>query len=155
MLLLALFMRFGPDIPFRRMFNEHLVERPLHILLARKRHQYLAVVIGGVMLLLGGEMVLLFGPELVLSYAADLALYIDAVIVAAAGTSWSRTQGLVARYRPRFERNLGGQRKASAATPRSKRTRHAPASLTKANDDDSDRAGTGFVAASQPFAIAA
>ena len=27
LLALALFMRFGPDIPFRRMLNRHLVER--------------------------------------------------------------------------------------------------------------------------------
>ena len=154
-LALALFMRFGPDIPFRRMLNKHLVERPLRILLARKRHQYLALAIGGVMLVLGGEMVLIFGPELVLAYAADIALYIDAVIVAAASASWSRTQGMLARWTPRFGRNLADRRKGSAETPRAKRTQRAPASLTKANDDDSGRPDRGFFATRRSYAAAA
>ena len=68
LLALALFMRFGPDIPFRRMLNRHLVERPVALLLAHKRYQYLTVIIAATMLLLGGELVLLFGPELMLSH---------------------------------------------------------------------------------------
>ena len=155
LLALALFMRFGPDIPFRRMLNRHLVERPVALLLAHKRYQYLTVIIAATMLLLGGELVLLFGPELMLAYAADIALYIDLVVVAAASTSWTRTRGMLTRWTPRFGRNLADKRKGSAATPRAKRTQRAPAALTKANDDDNARPYAAFIAAPRSYAAAA
>ncbi|MEL7721658.1 hypothetical protein AAG604_00160 [Citromicrobium bathyomarinum] len=155
LLALALFMRFGPDIPFRRMLNRHLVERPVALLLAHKRYQYLTVIIAATMLLLGGELVLMFGPELMLAYAADIALYIDLVVVAAASTSWTRTRGMLARWTPRFGRNLADRRKGSAATPRAKRTQRAPAALSKANDDDNDRPYAAFIAAPRSYAAAA
>ncbi|MCD1623505.1 hypothetical protein [Citromicrobium bathyomarinum] len=155
LLALALFMRFGPDIPFRRMLNRHLVERPVALLLAHKRYQYLTVIIAATMLLLGGELVLLFGPELMLAYAADIALYIDLVVVAAASTSWTRTRGMLTRWTPRFGRNLADKRKGSAATPRAKRTQRAPAALSKANDDDNDRPYPAFIAAPRSYAAAA
>ena len=155
LLALALFMRFGPDIPFRRMLNRHLVERPVALLLAHKRYQYLTVIIAATMLLLGGELVLLFGPELMLAYAADIALYIDLVVVAAASTSWTRTRGMLTRWTPRFGRNLADKRKGSAATPRAKRTQRAPAALSKANDDDNGRPYAAFIAAPRSYAAAA
>ncbi|KPM15978.1 hypothetical protein [Citromicrobium sp. WPS32] len=155
LLALALFMRFGPDIPFRRMLNGHLVERPVALLLVHKRYRYLTVIIAASMLLLGGELVLLFGPELILAYAADVALYIDLVVVAAASTSWTRTRRMLARWTPRFGRNLADKRKGSAATPRAKRTQRAPAALSKANDDDNDRPYAAFIAAPRSYAAAA
>ena len=155
LLALALFMRFGPDIPFRRMLNRHLVERPVALLLAHKRYQYLTVIIAATMLLLGGELVLLFGPELMLAYAADIALYIDLVVVAAASTSWTRTRGMLTRWTPRFGRNLADKRKGSAATLRAKRTQRAPAALSKANDDDNDRPYAAFIAAPRSYTAAA
>ena len=153
LLMLALFMRFGPDVPFRRMLNRHLVERPVDFLLSHERYQYLALVIGAVLLLLGGEWVLIFGPELILAYAADVALYVDIVVIAAATTTWTRTRGMLTRSRQRFGRNLADRRKRS--TPRTKRSQRTPSCLSKANDDDSVRSGAGLVAAAQPFAIAA
>ena len=155
LLALALFMRFGPDIPLRRSLNRHLVERPLDILLARKRHQYLFILIASVMLLISGEPLLLFGPELMLVYAADLALYVDVVVIAAASASWSRTHAVLSRWRPRFGRNRGDARKVGSATPRAKRNQRTPASLSKANDDDGDGPDAGFAASTQRFAIAA
>ena len=155
LLALALFMRFGPDIPFRRMLNRHLVERPVALLLAHKRYQYLTVIIAATMLLLGGELVLLFGPELMLAYAADIALYIGLVVGAAASTSWTRTRGMLTRWTPRFGRNLADKRKGSAATPRAKRTQRAPAALSKANDDDNDRPYAAFIAAPRSYTAAA
>ena len=155
LLALALFMRFGPDIPFRQMLNGHLVERPVALLLAHKRYQYLTVIVAATMLLLGGELVLLFGPELMLAYAADIALYIDLVVVAAASTSWTRTRGMLTRWTPRFGRNWADRRKGSAATPPAKRTQRAPAALSKANDDDSDRPYAAFITARLSYAAAA
>ena len=89
MLVVALFMRFGPDIQFQRMLNRHLAERPVEFLLSYKRYHYILLVIAPLMLLLGGEAILLFGPELMLAYAADIAIYVDVVVIAAAATSWS------------------------------------------------------------------
>ena len=153
LLALALFMRFGPDIAFRGMLNRHLVERPLEILLARKRHQYLFILIASVMLLISGEALLLFGPELMLAYAADLALYVDVVVIAAASASWSRTHAVLSRWRPRFERQQADKRKAGGATPRSKRTQRTPAALSKANDDDGP--GAEFLAPTWRYPMAA
>lgn len=136
LLVLALFMRFGPDIPFRRMLNRHLVERPLNILLARRRHQLVFMIIAPLMLLLGGEAILIFGPELMLAYAADVALYIDLVVIAAASASWTRAHAALSRWRPRFLRQ--DKRKASGATPRARRSQRTPARLTGANDDDGE-----------------
>ncbi len=155
LLALALFMRFGPDIPLRRMLNRHLVERPLQILLAKRRHQYLFIVIASVMLLVSGEALLLFGPELMLVYAADMALYIDVVVIAAASASWSRTQAAMARWCPRFWLNRADRRKAGSATPRARRNQRTPAALSKANDDDGEGPDATFAAATQRFAMAA
>ena len=155
LLALALFMRFGPDIPFRRRLNRHLVERPLEILLARKRHQYLFILIASVMLLVSGEALLLFGPELMLVYAADLALYVDVVVIAAASASWSRTHAVLSRWRPRLGRRQADKRKVGGATPRSKRTQRTPAALSRANDDDGDGPGAGFMAPSWRYPLAA
>lgn len=155
LLIMALFMRFGPDIPFRGMLNKHLVERPVEYLMDHERHHYIFLIIAPLMLLLGGEAILLFGPELMLAYAADIAIYVDVVVIAAAATSWSRAHSLLTRWRPRFGRNLAGRRTKGTA-PRSKRTQRAPSRLTKANDDDGDRPDdAGFIAASQPCAMAA
>ena len=155
LLVLALFMRFGSDIPFRRMLNTHLVERPLEILMAHRRHQYILMVIAPVMLLMGGEFVLLFGPELMMAYAADVAIYLDVVLVAAASASWSRARGMLARMRQGFGRIRAGKRKASGATRRAKRSQRTPGPLTKANDDDADRPDADGVVAIQPCAMAA
>lgn len=154
LVLLALFMRFGPDVPFRRMLNRHLVERPIDLVLSHKRVQYLALVIGAVMLLIGGEWILLFGPELLLAYAADVALYVDVVVIAAASASWTRAHAVLTRWRPRFGRNLADKRKRN--TPRTKRTQRTPSELSKANDDDDgDGPAIGFITVTRPFAIAA
>ena len=155
LLALALFMRFGPDIPLKRMLNRHLVERPLDILMAHRRHQFLFIGIASVMLLISGEALLLFGPELMLVYAADIALYVDVVVIAAASASWSRAHAVMSRCRPRFGRNLADKRKASGSSPRARRSQRTPASLNKANDDDGDGPDAGFVAARQRHAIAA
>ena len=155
LLALALFMRCGPDIPLRRSLNRHLVECPLDILLARKRHQYLFILIASVMLLISGEALLLFGPELMLVYAADLALYVDVVVIAAASASWSRTHAVLSRWRPRFGRHRVDARKVGSPTPRAKRNQRTPASLSKANDDDGDGPDAGSAASTQRFAIAA
>ncbi|MBB3033650.1 hypothetical protein [Alteriqipengyuania lutimaris] len=160
LVVLALFMRFGPDIPFRRMLNTHLVERPLEILLAHRRHQYIFWIIAPFVLLLGGEATLILGPELMLGAAADMALYIDVVVVAAASASWSRARSVLARWKPRFgrrpaDRRILSQRRATGATSRAKRTQRAPAALTKANDDDAERPDAQFVAVVRPFAMAA
>ena len=136
LLALALFMRFGPDIPFRRMLNRHLVERPVALLLAHKRYQYLTVIIAATMLLLGGELVLLFGPELMLAYAADVALYIDVVVIGAASASWTRTQTSLSRLRLRFLRARTGRRKSDGGSPRARRSQHRPSKPSGANDDD-------------------
>ena len=155
LLALALFMRCGPDIPLRRSLNRHLVECPLDILLARKRHQYLFILIASVMLLISGEALLLFGPELMLVYAADLALYVDVVVIAAASASWGRTHAVLSRWRPHFGRRQADKRKVGSATPRARRNQRTPAELSKANDDDGDGPGAGFSVAVPRFAMAA
>ncbi len=155
LLVLALFMRFGPDIPFRRMLNDHLVARPVAFLLSHERHQYIFMVVAPALLLLGGELVLLFGPELILAYAADMALYIDLVLVAAASASWRRTRAMIGHLRHGFGRNRAALRKRTGATPRSRRTQRNAPKVTAANDDDGDGADAGFVTARQPRAMAA
>lgn len=151
LLALALFMRFGPDIPFRRMLNTHLVARPVAFLLSHRRHQFIFMVIAPLMLLLGGEAILLFGPELMFAYAADIALYVDVVVVAAASASWNRAHGLVTRLRSGFGRTRKARRGGNGAA-RSKRTQRVPSRLTKADDNDSDGPDAGFA---ERFAIAA
>jgi len=151
LLALALFMRFGPDIPFRRMLTRHLVERPIAFLVSHERHQYIFWLIATAMLLLGGEAILIFGPELILVYAADLALYVDVVVIAAASASWNRAHGVLTRLRSGFGRTRKVRRGGNGAA-RSKRSQRAPARLTKANDDDSDGPDAGFA---ERFAIAA
>ena len=61
LLVLALFMRFGPDIPFRRMLNQHVVERPIVFLMAYERHYLIFLVIAPVMLLMGARLCFCWG----------------------------------------------------------------------------------------------
>ncbi len=148
LLVLALFMRFGPDIPFRRMLNQHVVERPIAFLMAHERHYLIFLVIAPVMLLMGGEIVLLLGPELMLAYAADVALYIDVVVIGAASASWTRTQTSLSRLQLRFLRARTGRRKSDGGSPRARRSQHRPSKPSAANDDDDGgRPDAGFALA--------
>jgi len=74
-----MFMRFGPDIPLKRMMNEQLVERPIFWLSKQQRHDFIYLIIICALLFGGGELLLMFGPEFMIGYAADLALYLDIV----------------------------------------------------------------------------
>ena len=147
LLVLALFMRFGPDIPFRRMLNQHVVERPIAFLMAHERHYLIFLVIAPVMLLMGGEIVLLLGPELMLAYAADVALYIDVVVIGAASASWTRTQTSLSRLQLRFLRARTGRRKSDGGSPRARRSQHRPSKPSGANDDDGGRPDAAFALA--------
>jgi len=130
-LITMIFMRFGPDIPARRMLNHHLVERPLAAARGKKRHHLIFLCIAGALLLFGGDMLLMFGPDFMLAYAADLALYLDIIAVGATASafaaarmalgSWSRRRGINVRIVPvlarRAARARRARRKSVAAKP--------------------------------------
>ncbi|PKP66117.1 MAG: hypothetical protein CVT85_03840 [Alphaproteobacteria bacterium HGW-Alphaproteobacteria-7] len=135
---LMAFMRFGPDIPFNRLLNYHLAEKPISYFIGRERHQYIFLLVASAMFLLGGEIIIMFGPELILAYAADLALYLDIVVVGALANSLTTARHAFDRWR---NRSALVRVMRYIFSPRSARSARAHRTLPKApsaNDDEGD-----------------
>lgn len=122
-------MRWRPDLPFARLLEEWLARRPVAWVLRRTRPEILGWVIGGVLLVLGGEYVLLMGgPHVILAYAAELAIYFDAMVIAAAVTAAARVRSFGQRLR---------MIRPKSAKPRTPRTLYPrPARPTNDNDEE-------------------
>lgn len=143
--IVMLFMRFGPDIEFKHLLNQHFAERPAAFLEGRKRHDWLFMLIVIPVFVLGGEMVLLLGPEFMLAYAADLALYMDVVMAGAATSAATRLRGAMAQAR----RGLGlvkrGVAHAFTGAGRAKRSPRKPEADTARNDNDPEDGPAGHI----------
>jgi hypothetical protein len=133
--LIMLFMRFGPDIPFRRMLNRHLAERPVRAALGFERRQVIFLGVAAALFLLGGEMVLILGPEFLLAYAADVALYLDLLVVSTLASGMARMRGALAQGRRRLALMLRRMRLLPRGARRSRRVRRTAAAAKPANDD--------------------
>ena len=124
-------MRWRPDLPFARLLEEWLARRPVAWVLRRTRQEVLGWIIGGVLLVLGGEYVLLMGgPHVMLAYAAELAIYLDAMVITA-------TVAAAARVRS-FGRRLRMVR-VRGARPRTPRTLCPPPARPTNDNDEEDR----------------
>lgn len=136
---LLAFMRFGPDVPFKRLLNYHLAEKPISYLMNHERHHYVFLLVAGAMFLLGGEIVIALGPEFILAYAADLALYLDIVVLSALANSLSIARRAFDRWRDRSMFARAVAYVFSRHSVRSARAHRTPAKADPANDDEDDR----------------
>lgn len=136
LLVLAAFMRLGPDIPFKSMLNRHLAEKPVAAALRFRRHHIFYACLALGMFLFGGEMVLVLGPEFLLAYAADAALYFDIVAASAIASSLSRARGVVRHWQRRLAFVLERARLPGRRARAARRARRTPSATGPANDDD-------------------
>lgn len=151
---LLAFMRFGPDIPFKRLLNYHLAEKPISYLMNHDRHHYVFLLVAGAMFLLGGEMVIILGPEFILAYAADLALYLDIVVMSALANPLSTARRAFDRWR---NRSMFARAVTYVFSHRSVRSARAHRTLPKtdsANDDEDDR-DSAYAAMTRSLALVA
>lgn len=151
---LMAFMRLGPDIPFNRLLNHHLAEKPISYFMERERHHYVFLLFAGAMFLLGGEIVITFGPEFLMAYAADVALYLDIVVASALASSLTTARRMFNRWRERSIFVRGVTYVFSCRSARSARARRSPPEAESANDDQDDR-DWAYGAMTRSFTLAA
>nr|WP_166181256.1 hypothetical protein [Altererythrobacter segetis] len=88
---LALVMRLCPKIPFSRLLNEQLIEKPLAWLATRQRVDLIYFTIVLIMLVAAGEMVVMLGSaELFFAHALDVTPYLHALAVSSVLVAVSR-----------------------------------------------------------------
>ena len=156
LLALILFLRFGPDIPFKRMLNKLFVEAPLDCLAKRGRHGLLyfimvtAILIEGGKLLLmepeilvgmvmgSGDVIFAMGPEFGMWYAAELVLYLDALAFSYLLSTISTVGDVLPVIRARFTTWRNRVLRLFKSGPRQRTSRrHAPSARAD-NDDDGE-----------------
>lgn len=138
-LTLILLMRLGPDIPARRSLDELLVERPLHWLSKRQRHDVLFLIVISALLLGGGPILLMMGPEFVMVYAADLALYLDIIAASYLITAVTSVKAAAKAARVRLSGWFGRAVHLCRVAPRERVSRKRPRPTRAVNDDDHSR----------------
>lgn len=132
--LIMLFMRFGPDIPLKRMLNRHLAELPVRAALGFERRQVIFLCVAAALCLLGGEMAVVLGPEFMLAYAADVALYLDILVVSTLATGMARMRSRLADGRRKLAMGMRRMRLLPRRACRSRRVQRTAAK--PANDDE-------------------
>lgn len=145
MVIAMVFMRFGPDIEFRRTLNHFFVERLATFLSGKKRHDWLFFALVVPVFALGGEMVAILGPEFMLAYAADLALYLDLMVVGAATSALARIRNAAYSARRAVTSTASKIQSALPGANRAKRSARKPETHAAKNDnDEGDHRSVGF-----------